>query len=117
MPPPPPPPMNGMPPPPPPPPGMMGAKKDLSEKQKETLNKLKTRPRRRPDWSDMMAEVEQGRKLKHVQCNDRSQPILTCKSMAKVDGQFIFETEKDEKASKHNEMLKEIQFGVKVGGQ
>lgn len=89
-------------------------KKALSDKQKHTLEKLKSRPRRRPDWSDMMAEVEQGRKLKHVQCNDRSQPILTCKSMAKVDGQFIFETEKDEKASKHNEMLKEIQFGVRL---
>lgn len=105
--------MNGAPPPPPPPPGMV-VKKDLTEKQKETINKLKTRPRRRPDWSDMMAEVEKGRKLKHVECNDRSQPILTCKSMAKVDGQFIFETEKDEKASKHNVMLKQIQFGIKV---
>lgn len=109
--------MNGAPPPPPPPPGMMTAaeKKELTDKQKSVLTKLKTRPRKRPDWSDMMAEVEQGRKLKHVECNDRSQPILTCKSMAKVDGQFIFETEKDEKASKHNKMLKQIQFGVKVG--
>ena len=31
----------------------------------------RTRPRRRPDWSEMMKEVESGRKLKHVVCNDR----------------------------------------------
>jgi hypothetical protein len=43
-------------------------------KHRETLEKLKSRPRRRPDWSEMMKEVEEMRhnkKLKHVQCNDR----------------------------------------------
>lgn len=69
----------GPPPPPPPPPGMgpplppppPGEKKSLSEKQKANIEKLKSRPRHRPDWSEMMKEVESGRKLKHVQCNDR----------------------------------------------
>lgn len=61
-----------------------------------------------------MAEVEQGRKLKHVECNDRSQPILSSKSMAKVDGQFMFETEKAEKATTHNALLKQIQFGIRL---
>lgn len=59
----------------------------------------------------MMKEVESGRKLRHVECNDRSQPILTCKSMTKVDNKFIYETEKD---NSHNKLLKQIQSGVKL---
>lgn len=86
-------------------------KKDISEKQKETLEKLKSRPRRRPDWSDMMKEVEGGKKLRHVQCNDRSNPILKSETIANVKGQFVFESEK---ANCHNALLKQIQFGLKL---
>lgn len=75
------------------------------------LEKLKNRPRRRPDWSDMMKEVESGRKLKHVTCNDRSNPILTTKSITNIKGQYIYETEK---ANVHNALLKQIQFGVRL---
>lgn len=86
--------------PPPPPRGLAPppefAKKPISMKHRETLEKLKSRfvkvclcfmlrtivisikfsrrPRRRPDWSEMMKEVEEMRtnkKLRHVQCNDR----------------------------------------------
>lgn len=35
---------------------------------------LNCRPRRRPDWSEMMKEVEEirkNKKLRHVECNDR----------------------------------------------
>ncbi|XP_064556417.1 uncharacterized protein sals isoform X3 [Drosophila montana] len=98
-------------PPPPPPPLTAGEKRVLSETQKKTIEKLKTRPRRRPDWSEMMKEVESGKKLRHVACNDRSQPILTCKSMTKVDDKFIYETEKD---NSHNKLLKQIQGGVRL---
>ncbi|KRF79102.1 axoneme-associated protein mst101(2) isoform X3 [Drosophila virilis] len=98
-------------PPPPPPPLVPGEKRVLSDTQKKTLEKLKTRPRRRPDWSEMMKEVESGKKLRHVACNDRSQPILTCKSMTKVDDKFIYETEKD---NSHNKLLKQIQGGVRL---
>ncbi|XP_020811339.1 nucleoporin NUP159 isoform X2 [Drosophila serrata] len=98
-------------PPPPPPPLAPGEKRELTSTQKETLEKLRTRPRRRPDWSEMMKEVESGRKLRHVACNDRSQPILTCKSMTKVDDKFIYETEKD---NSHNKLLKQIQGGIKL---
>ncbi|KAH8278630.1 hypothetical protein KR018_006314 [Drosophila ironensis] len=98
-------------PPPPPPPLAPGEKRVLSETQKQNLEKLRTRPRRRPDWSEMMKEVESGKKLRHVACNDRSQPILTCKSMTKVDDKFIYETEKD---NSHNKLLKQIQGGIKL---
>lgn len=87
------------------------AKKPISEKGKETLEKLKSRPRKRPDWSDMMKEVEAGRKLRHVECNDRSNPILKSETIANVKGQFVFESEK---ANVHNALLKQIQFGVKL---
>ncbi|XP_055851957.1 glutamic acid-rich protein isoform X4 [Episyrphus balteatus] len=102
--------------PPPPPPPPLGPpvdfeKRALNEKQKATIEKLKTRPRRRPDWSEMMKEVEEGKKLRHVQCNDRSQPIITCKSMTKVDDKFVYETEKD---NAHNKLLKQIQGGIRL---
>uniref|UniRef100_A0A1B0CNS9 WH2 domain-containing protein n=1 Tax=Lutzomyia longipalpis TaxID=7200 RepID=A0A1B0CNS9_LUTLO len=104
-----------MPPPPPPPPTAPPPpefqKKPLSQNAQKTLDKLRTRARRRPDWSEMMAEVEQGKKLRHVECNDRSRPILTCKSMTKVKGQFIFETEK---ANAHNVLLQQIQQGIRL---
>ncbi|XP_016978297.1 glutamic acid-rich protein isoform X2 [Drosophila rhopaloa] len=98
-------------PPPPPPPLAPGEKRVLSSNQKETLDKLRTRPRRRPDWSEMMKEVESGKKLRHVACNDRSQPVLTCKSMTKVDDKFIYETEK---GNSHNKLLKQIQGGIRL---
>ncbi|XP_039492820.1 DNA ligase 1 isoform X2 [Drosophila santomea] len=98
-------------PPPPPPPLAPGEKRVLSSTQKETLEKLRTRPRRRPDWSEMMKEVESGKKLRHVACNDRSQPILTCKSITKLDDKFIYETEK---GNSHNKLLKQIQGGIKL---
>lgn len=87
------------------------AKKDLSNKGKETLEKLKSRPRRRPDWSDMMKEVEEGRKLRHVQCNDRSNPILKSETITKMKDNFVFESEK---ANPLNELLKEIQGGIRL---
>lgn len=59
-----------------------------------------------------MKEVEEGKKLRHVDCNDRSQPIIQCKSMTKVENKFIFETEN--KDTKLNALLKEIQGGVKL---
>ncbi|XP_032596628.1 glutamic acid-rich protein isoform X6 [Drosophila grimshawi] len=98
-------------PPPPPPPLAPGEKRSLTDSQKQRIEKLKTRPRRRPDWSEMMKEVESGKKLRHVACNDRSQPILTCKSMTKVDDKFIYETEKD---NSHNKLLKQIQGGIRL---
>lgn len=86
-------------------------KKPITEKQKAMIEKLKSRPRRRPDWSDMMKEVEGGKKLKHVECNDRSQPILKSETITNIKGQFIYETEK---ANVHNALLKQIQFGIKL---
>ncbi|XP_033166831.1 tropomyosin Tod p 1.0102 isoform X3 [Drosophila mauritiana] len=59
----------------------------------------------------MMKEVESGKKLRHVACNDRSQPILTCKSITKLDDKFIYETEK---GNSHNKLLKQIQGGIKL---
>ncbi|CAO1421553.1 unnamed protein product [Diamesa serratosioi] len=107
------------PPPPPPPPGLKPPsdfeKKPISQKQREVLEKLKTRPRRRPDWSEMMKEVEEvkagTKKLRKVQCNDRSSPIIACKSVTKLQGQFIFETEK---ATALDQLLNQIQGGIKL---
>jgi len=49
----------------------------MSENKSEKLETLKSRPRKRPDWGALMKEVELGsRRLKHVQCNDRSGPLL-----------------------------------------
>lgn len=51
----------------------------------QKIEQLKKAPRKRPDWANMMKEIETGRKLKHVQCNDRSKPILPrTKSRGKV---------------------------------
>lgn len=89
----------------------MTEKKPMTDTQKKVLEKLKTRPRNRPDWKDMMKEVEGGKKLRHVQCNDRSQPILRADSVKNIDGSFVFDSEKD---NVHNELLKQIQFGFKL---
>lgn len=52
------------------------------------LEALRSRPRRRPDWTDMMKEVESGKKLRHVECNDRSAPIIP---QEKTKGQGVRE--------------------------
>uniref|UniRef100_A0A2S2QU59 WH2 domain-containing protein n=1 Tax=Sipha flava TaxID=143950 RepID=A0A2S2QU59_9HEMI len=75
------------------------------------LESLRSRPRRRPDWSDMMKEVESGKKLKHVECNDRSAPII---SSTKSKGQFLYESETKAEETDHHQLLKDIQHGVKL---
>lgn len=61
----------------------------------------------------MMKEVEEGRKLRHVKCNDRSNPILKSETITNVNGEseFVFESEKP---NVHNALLKQIQFGIKL---
>ncbi|RVE47451.1 hypothetical protein evm_007862 [Chilo suppressalis] len=93
----------------PPPPEFKKAPLDPAKLKK--LENLRSRPRRRPDWSDMMKEVEQGKKLKKVVCNDRSSPIITRSTVVKNKDQFIFESEKP---NSHNELLKEINKGIKL---
>lgn len=103
--------------PPPPPPSRIVLKDlpPLSESQQEKLEMLKSRPRKRPDWASMMKEVESGKRLRHVKCNDRSAPLIerVNKVMADPAGktQFVFESEK---SNMHNELLKQIQEGVKL---
>lgn len=63
---------------------VFAAKKPPSQEKMKKLESLRSRPRRRPDWSDMMKEVEDGKKLKHVECNDRSAPII---NVTKSQGQ------------------------------
>lgn len=45
-------------------------------------------------------------------CHSRSSPIITCKSLAKIQGQYVFETEK--KNTELDQLLTEIQSGVKL---
>lgn len=66
----------------------MSVQKPPTPEKMKKLESLRSRPRRRPDWSDMMKEVESGRKLKHVECNDRSAPII---SSTKSKGQVSVE--------------------------
>lgn len=103
---------------PPPPPPSRNILKDLaplSEKQQKTIEMLKSRPRKRPDWACMMKEVESGRKLKHVQCNDRSAPLIERVNKVKTDPtgpvHFIYESEK---SNAHNKLLHQIQKGVQL---
>lgn len=73
---------------PPPPPPSRTIIKDLPEltsAQRNTLEMLKSRPRKRPDWAYMMKELETGKKLKHVTCNDRSAPIIERVSKVTAD--------------------------------
>ncbi|CAH0549446.1 unnamed protein product [Brassicogethes aeneus] len=95
---------------PPPAPAMPGSenKKPLNNDQKKKLEQLRSRPKARPDWSSLLKDLEGTKKLKHVHCNDRSQPLLP---EAKATDHFVFESEKD---NCHNVLLKEIQFGVKL---
>ncbi|XP_071449143.1 calponin homology domain-containing protein DDB_G0272472-like isoform X2 [Hetaerina americana] len=107
-PPPPPPPMGPMGPPPPPMPTGDIKRVANTAEAKARLEALRSRPRRRPDWAEMMKEVEDGIKLKHVQCNDRSKPLLP---QVKAKGQFVYETEQK---NIHNQLLNQIQQGVKL---
>ncbi|CAH1393531.1 unnamed protein product [Nezara viridula] len=97
-------------PPPPPPPPSQGQKppRPISKEKEVKLEALRSRPRRRPDWTDMMKEVEKGIKLNHVKCNDRSAPVLP---KTKTKGQFVYDSEKP---NSHNLLLKEIQSGVQL---
>lgn len=80
--------------------------KELTETQLRALESLRARPKTRPDWTAMLKDIEGGRKLKHVQCNDRSEPLLPeCKTKDK----FLYDSEK---ANAHNVLLKEIQQGI-----
>jgi len=115
-PPPPPPPPAPAPPPPPPPPkppaAPSGSKDGKSEGRAEKLEMLKKRPTKRPDWNDLMKEIEKFRcshgLLKKTVCSDRSKPILT---KTKVKGMFVYDSEKD---SKNADILKDIQKGAKL---
>lgn len=106
--PPPPPPAPPAPPPPPPPPGLPPPKKAKSDR----VEALKKRPTKRPDWNDLMQEIEKYRcksgMLKKCQTNDRSKPML---SKSKVKGVFVYESEKN---SKEADILKEISQGAKL---
>ncbi|KAI4477484.1 hypothetical protein M0804_012601 [Polistes exclamans] len=103
--------------PPPPPPSRVILKDlpPLTESQEQQLEMLKSRPRKRPDWASMMKEVESGRRLKHVTCNDRSAPLIERVNKVTADpagkAHFVFESEK---SNMHNQLLKQIQQGVKL---
>ncbi|XP_043801417.1 glutamic acid-rich protein-like isoform X2 [Apis laboriosa] len=103
---------------PPPPPPSRTILKDLpplNKSQEEKLEMLKQRPRKRPDWASMMKEVESGKTLKHVKCNDRSAPLIERVNKVTADpagkAHFVFESEK---SNMHNQLLKQIQEGVKL---
>ncbi|KAK6620621.1 hypothetical protein RUM43_010913 [Polyplax serrata] len=99
------------PPAPPPPPPMEGqppVKTTLTPEKKQKLEMLRSRPKKRPDWGNMMKEIETGRKLNHVQCNDRSSPLLP---KVKAKGQFVYESERP---NLHNQLLKQIESGIRL---
>ncbi|XP_016920024.2 DNA ligase 1 isoform X2 [Apis cerana] len=103
---------------PPPPPPSRTILKDLpplNKNQQEKLEMLKQRPRKRPDWASMMKEVESGKILRHVKCNDRSAPLIERVNKVTADpagkAHFVFESEK---SNMHNQLLKQIQEGVKL---
>lgn len=103
---------------PPPPPPSRTILKDLptlNDTQMQKLEALKSRPRKRPDWACMMKEVESGKTLKHVKCNDRSAPLIERVNKVTADpagkAHFVFESEK---SNMHNQLLKQIQEGVKL---
>ncbi|ODN01999.1 hypothetical protein Ocin01_04688, partial [Orchesella cincta] len=101
-----PPPPPGAPPPPPPLEGMTG--------KQAKIELLRKSSRKRPDWGCMMKEIEKGRALNKVQCNDRSKPML---SRLKSRGKFVYESEAKPASKKdalHNRILNEITQGVKL---
>ncbi|KAJ8958410.1 hypothetical protein NQ318_002192 [Aromia moschata] len=103
-----PPPQPGMPPPPPAMPGQ-APKKLLNDSQKTRLEKLRARPKNRPDWNNLLQEIESKKKLKHVVCNDRSSPLLP--EAKAPDEHFLY---KSEEPNVHNELLKQIEGGIKL---
>ncbi|CAK9819347.1 hypothetical protein ANTPLA_LOCUS10202 [Anthophora plagiata] len=103
---------------PPPPPPARAILKDLpplNDTQQQKLEMLKQRPRKRPDWASMMKEVESGKRLRHVKCNDRSAPLIERVNKVTADpagkAHFVFESEK---SNMHNQLLKQIQEGIKL---
>lgn len=56
----------------------------------------------------MLKEIESSKKLNHVECNDRSKPLLP---KVKAKGQFLYESERP---NVHNELLKQIQQGINL---
>ncbi|XP_017790609.1 PREDICTED: trichohyalin isoform X2 [Habropoda laboriosa] len=104
---------------PPPPPPSRTILKDLppmNDNQQQKLEMLKQRPRKRPDWASMMKEVESGKTLRHVKCNDRSAPLIERVNKVTTadpagNEHFVFESEK---SNMHNQLLKQIQQGVKL---
>ncbi|XP_066590110.1 calponin homology domain-containing protein DDB_G0272472-like isoform X2 [Prorops nasuta] len=113
-----PPPPPPRPPPPPPSRTVIPALKELpplTDNQHQKLEMLKSRPRKRPDWASMMKEVESGRTLKHVKCNDRSAPLIERVNKVTNESEgnthFVFESEK---SNMHNQLLKQIQEGVRL---
>lgn len=69
-------------------------KAPISKEQAAKLEALRSRPKRRPDWNNMMKEIETGRKLNHVKCNDRSAPLLP---RVKAKGQVSVATSEERK--------------------
>mgnify|MGYP007016983692 FL=1 len=63
-------------------------KSTLTPEKKQKLEALRSRPKKRPDWGNVMKEIESGRKLNHVKCNDRSAPLLP-RVKAKGQVQYI----------------------------
>ena len=56
----------------------------------EKIERLKKKPDKRPDWSDLMKEIGQFRGtchglLKKIVCDDRSKPVLS-KDLTKIKG-------------------------------
>lgn len=80
--------------------------KPLTPKKAAVLEQLKSRPKTRPDWTAMLKEIEGSKKLKHVECNDRSKPLLP---KAKEKGQFLYDSER---SNVHNELLKQVCFDL-----
>ena len=54
---------------------------NVADKSNNKLEALKKRPEKRPDWKDLMKEIEQFRYshalLKKSVCNDRSSPMIS----------------------------------------
>ncbi|CAB4058077.1 unnamed protein product [Lepeophtheirus salmonis] len=86
---------------------------ETTKKRSEALDNLKKKPAKTPDWSDLMKEIggfKYGHKhlLNKVICNDRSKPYL---SKTKVEGQFVFDSEK---TKEKKSILKDIKKGVRL---
>ncbi|XP_037092281.1 cytokinesis protein sepA-like isoform X3 [Pollicipes pollicipes] len=106
------------PPPPPPPPSrlplppLLSDKPPLTPSQHEKLERLRKTPRRRPDWGVMMAEISRpARRLRHVECRDRSAPIIH--DLKRRGSEFIFESEK-EKETPTDKLMNDIRSGVRL---